>query len=144
MNAPAIHIYDATTTKVTAVPGSQGLFSPRWSPDGHKLAALTTDSRTVKIFDFDTQQWSELGKGTLGWINWSKDGEWVYMLDFTGKGAVIRMKVKDGQVEKVVDLTDFVATGQFGGSLSMGPDDAPLLLRDTGTQDVYALDWTQP
>ena len=144
MNAPAIHIYDATTTKVTAVPGSQGLFSPRWSPDGHKLAALTTDSRTVKIFDFDTQQWSELGKGTLGWINWSKDGEWVYMLDFTGKGAVIRMKVKDGQVEKVVDLTDFVTTGQFGGSLSMGPDDAPLLLRDTGTQDVYALDWTQP
>jgi hypothetical protein len=26
----------------------------------------------------------------------------------------------------------------------MAPDDSPLLLRDTGTQEIYALDWQVP
>jgi hypothetical protein len=26
----------------------------------------------------------------------------------------------------------------------MAPDDSPLLLRDTGTQEIYALDWQAP
>lgn len=141
---PAIRIYDVATTKVSAVPGSQGMFSPRWSPDGHMIAALTADSRTVMVYNLRTQKWAELGKGTVGWINWSKDSEWLYLLDFTGKGAVVRMRLKDSRLEKIADLSGFVTTGQFGGSLSLAPDDSPLLLRDTGTQDVYALDWTQP
>jgi hypothetical protein len=29
----------------------------------------------------------------------------------------------------------------FGYWLGMAPDDSPLLLRDTGTQEIYALDW---
>ena len=35
-------------------------------------------------------------------------------------------------------------TGRFGGSLALMPDDSPLLLRDDGTQDVYAVDWLIP
>ena len=31
-----------------------------------------------------------------------------------------------------------------GGSVSVGPDGSPLLLRDRGTQDVYSLDWLVP
>jgi hypothetical protein len=26
----------------------------------------------------------------------------------------------------------------------LAPDDSPLLLRDTGTQEIYALDWQVP
>jgi hypothetical protein len=26
----------------------------------------------------------------------------------------------------------------------LAPDDSPLVLRDTGTQDIYALDWEAP
>jgi len=26
----------------------------------------------------------------------------------------------------------------------MAPDDSPLLLRDTGTQEIYTLDWEAP
>ena len=29
-------------------------------------------------------------------------------------------------------------------SLALAPDDSPLLLRDAGTSDVYALDWEEP
>jgi hypothetical protein len=39
----------------------------------------------------------------------------------------------------VVDLRDFHYTGTFGLWLGLDPTDAPLLLRDEGTEDIYAL-----
>jgi eukaryotic-like serine/threonine-protein kinase len=141
---PAIRVLDLTDGKVTAIPGSQGLFSPRWSPDGRWIAALTSDSRTVEVYDVRSQQWSVLATGTIGWINWSKDSNALYMLDFTGRGSVVKVHLGSHELEQVVDLSGFVTTGQFGGTLAITPSDDPLLLRDTGTQDVYSLDWTQP
>lgn len=141
--APAIRVFDVATHKVSTVPGSQELFSPRWSPDGQHLAALTGDSNTLMVFDFATQQWSPITRGTLGWLNWSQDGRSIYFVDFAGD-AVSRVDLADHKVERVADLKDFVSTGQFGGSLTLAPDDSPLLLRDRGTQDVYALDWKEP
>jgi len=44
-------------------------------------------------------------------------------------------------VERVADLKDFRQTGFFGIWLALAPDDSPLLLRDTGNQEIYALDW---
>jgi hypothetical protein len=46
--------------------------------------------------------------------------------------------------ERIVDLKNFLMTGYYGNSLAIAPDDSPLLLRDAGTQDVYALDWEEP
>lgn len=142
--SPAIRVLDFTNGKISAVPGSQGLFSPRWSPNGKWIAALTADSRTVELFDTQTQQWSTLTTGTVGWLNWARDSSSIYMLDFTGRGSVIKVDVATKRAQRVGDLSDFVTTGQFGGSLSLTPENDPLLLRDTGTQDVYSLDWTQP
>jgi Tol biopolymer transport system component len=142
--APAIRILDVKTGEVSSVPGSQGIYSPRWSPDGRTLAAMTSNSRSLLLFDFQTRKWTEIAKGTFGWLTWSRDGQYVYMTDGTGKGAVLRARISDHKLERVIDLKNFVATGQGGGSLSLTPDDAPLLLRDTGTQDVYALDWNAP
>ena len=142
--APAIHIYDLQTKKITSLPDSHGLFSPRWSPDGQTIAAMSSDSSALRLFDFKTQKWTEIAKGSFGWPIWSNDGKYIYVLDGTGKGAVLRIEIKDHQVERVVDLKNFVVTGQGGGSLSLAPDGSPLLLRDTGTQDVYALDWITP
>lgn len=142
--APAIKILDLAKGQVTPVPGSQGLFSPRWSPDGRWIAALTSDSRTVELYDVRTQQWSVLTTGTVGWLNWSHNSDAIYLLDFTGRGSVVRVPLASKQMERVADLSNFVTTGQFGGALALTPKDEPLLLRDTGTQDVYSLDWTEP
>ncbi len=142
--SPAIRVLDSATDRVSTLPGSQGLFSPRWSPDGRYIAAMTSDSSVILLFDFKTQKWDEIFKGTLGWLNWSKDGQFIYVLDFTGKGAVLRIRISDHKSERVVDLKDFVTTGLWGGSLSLAPDDSPLLLRDRGSQDIYALDWVEP
>ena len=144
INGPAVRILTVQTGQVVPVPGSEKMFSPRWSPDGRYLAAMTSDSSHLMLFDFDAQKWKEIGTGTLSWINWSKDSQYIYLKDLTGKGAVERIRVPDGKIEKLVDLKDFVFTGLGGGSVSVGPDDLVLLLRDRGTQDIYALDWMEP
>ena len=93
------------------------------------------------LFDIATRKWTELAKGSLGWLNWSHDGQFVYVLDYREKGAVMRVRVSDGKIEQVADVKDFPATWRYGGALALTPDDQPLLLRDTGTQDVYSVDW---
>ncbi len=47
----AIYIIELTTHQVSTVPGSENLFSPRWSPDGQHLAALAPDSSKLLLFD---------------------------------------------------------------------------------------------
>jgi len=140
----AIRLLDVASRQVSNLPDSHGLFSPRWSPNGRYISAFSSDSMRLVLFDFQTQKWTELAQGSLGWLNWSKDGQYVYVLDYRGQGAVIRIRVSNHKTEPVVNLKDFVSAGRYGGSLVLAPDDSPLLLRDTGTQDIYALDWEEP
>ncbi len=137
----AIHILDTATQQVSNLPGSQGFYSPRWSPDGRYISAFTADSKTLLLYDFQTQKWSELANGSLSWLNWSHDSQYVYVLDFRGKDAVVRIRISDHKPEQVVDLKNFNTVGRYGGWLALTPDDSPLLLHDTGTQDVYSVDW---
>ena len=65
INGPAIRILTVGTGEIAPVPGSEKLFSPRWSPDGRYLAAMTSDSSRLMLFDFQTQKWKEIGNGTL-------------------------------------------------------------------------------
>ena len=53
--------------------------------------------------------------------------------------GVYRIPVTGGNEERVVDLKDVPTTGYYGLWLGLDPTDAPLLLRDTGTTDIYAL-----
>lgn len=139
--AAGIHVLNRATHQISLIPGSQKLFSPRWSPDGRFLLATTSDSRALLLFDFQTQKWTELARGTFGWPNWSTDGKSIYVMDYAGSGGIDRIRVSDHRTDRVVDLKGFILTGQAGGSVSLSPDGSPLLLRDRGTQDVYALDW---
>jgi Tol biopolymer transport system component len=143
-NAPAIKILDKQTGKASPVPGSQKMFSPRWSPDGRHIAAMTNDSSKLMLFDIQTQQWRTLAEGTLSWLNWSHDSQFLYVKDSSGKGSVVRVRVADGKADQVVDLKNLVLTGLGGGAVSVASDGSLLLLVDRGTQDVYALDWIEP
>lgn len=142
--ASAIRILDLATHQTSILPGSQGLYSPRWSPDGRYISAFSADSKNLLLFDFQTQKWVQLASGSLSWLNWSNDGKYVYVLDFSRKNAVVRIRVSDHHEEQVADLANFVSTGRYGGALALTPDDSPLLLRDTGSQDVYSVDWESP
>ena len=142
--ASAIHILDVATRQVADLPDSKGLYSPRWSPDGRYISAFSADSMRLLLFDFQLKKWNELATGSLSWLNWSHDGQYVYVLDNRGKSAVVRIRISDHKTEQVAELKNFASAGRYGGGLSLTPDDSPLLLRDTGSQDVYSVDWEAP
>jgi hypothetical protein len=93
------------------------------------------------LFDFATQKWAEIAKITCGFPNWSKNSDYVYFLHEENEPAVMRIRIRDRKIERVSDLKNFRETGFYNVWLSLAPDDSPLLLRDTGTQEIYALDW---
>jgi serine/threonine protein kinase/Tol biopolymer transport system component len=139
-----IRILDVKTHQVSTLPGSKGLFSPRWSPDGRYVVAMPVNSHSLVLFDFTAQRWEELAKITAGFPNWSKTGDYVYFLHGEDQPAVMRMRIRDRRLERVADLKNFRQTGYYDTWLGLAPDDSPLLLRDTGTQEIYALDWQAP
>lgn len=135
-----IRILELSSGKVSTLPASDGTFSPRWSPDNRHIAALSADSKTLLLFDLHTQNWTSLMTGSLGWLSWSHDGQSIYVLDNRGNNFVVRVRIRDHKVDQVANLNDFASTGRYGGALALTPNDEPILLHDTGTQDVYSLD----
>jgi serine/threonine protein kinase/Tol biopolymer transport system component len=138
---PKLELINLQTHRISTVPGSTGYTSPRWSPDGRYLAAMTKNGLKMVLFDFETGKWSDLVETAVDFPNWSKDGQYVYFLHYPEKPAIFRIRISDRKLEQVADLTGFMPTGYWGFWLGLAPDDSPLMLRDAGTQDVYSLDW---
>jgi eukaryotic-like serine/threonine-protein kinase len=75
-----IRILELDGNHVSTLPGSVGMFSPRWSPDGHSIVTLNPKSIGLNIFDVKTQRWLALYKGPAGFPRWSRDNHSIYFL----------------------------------------------------------------
>jgi eukaryotic-like serine/threonine-protein kinase len=143
-NSRTLKLLDLRTHSIVPVPGSDGYTSPRWSPDGRYIVAMTRDALKMVLFDFKTGKWSDLLAGiSFGFPNWSRDGQYVYFIRFPEKAAVFRIRISDKKIEQIVDLKDFTPAGFFSVWLGLAPDESPLMMRDAGTQDVYSIDWEE-
>ena len=142
----SIQILNLKTGRLVALPASEGLFSPRWSPDGRYIAALPVEQDKLLIYDFETSKWMKRPTSNPGFPSWSRDSKYVYFDSLSPtEPAFVRVRISDGKMEKVADLKNVQrATSLFGAWSGLGPDDSPLVLRDTGTQEIYALDWEAP
>jgi Tol biopolymer transport system component len=140
----SIRVLDLASHQISTLPGSHGIYSPRWSPDGRYIVAMPVSSASLVLFDFQTEKWSELMKGGVAFPNWSANGRYVYFLRGPDNPAVLRLRASDRKVEQVADMKDLPITGSYSIWLGLAPDDSPMVLRDTGSQDVYALDWEGP
>lgn len=136
---PVVRILDLVRHQVTTLPGSEGLYSPRWSPDGHNLLAVTLDSLVTKVFNFSTQQWSALKSGPIAFPEWSHDSRFIYYISWSDDPAVLRTNVADGKTERVANLNGEQYTGFYSVWMSLDPTDSPLMLCDRGSHDIYAL-----
>ncbi len=134
-----IRILDIATRNVTTLPGSEGMFSSRWSPDGKYISASSFDQLSINLFDLATQQWTVLHKGIIAFPAWSADSQWIYYLSYVDDPGVFRVRVANGQVERLFSLANIGFTGTLGSWMGLDPTDAPLMLHDRGTNDIYAL-----
>ncbi len=133
-------ILNLDTRQDTIIPGSDNLFEPRWSPDGRFLAAAGFNVDELRVFDFKTGKWSELAQGgPVDCPEWSADSQFIYFRRVSGDIGLFRVRPSRGRAEKVVDLKDWHDAGWFGRYMGLDPTDAPLLLRDIGSEDIYAL-----
>ena len=141
----AIHVLDLKTGHVSTLPGSKGLFHPRWSPDGCYIAAQAPHALGLRLFDFKTQEWSVLtNRGVAAFPSRSHEGRYLYFLGAVTGPGVYRIRIPGGKVEQVLDLKGFQMTGYWGLWMGLTPDDSPLLLKDIGTQDIVSMDFHAP
>jgi Tol biopolymer transport system component/DNA-binding winged helix-turn-helix (wHTH) protein len=137
-----VYMVDLKTRNVRKLPGSDGLWVPRWSSDGSHIVARSADSQSLMLFEFATQSWSELVRDVyVVPVNWSADGRSVFYVRRGAQPALLRVGIADRRVQEIVSLKDLRQTG-FRGAIWTGltPDDSPMFLRDIGTQEIYALD----
>jgi len=142
----AVYVLDLKMRNASKLPGSDGLFSPRWSPDGQHIAAISLDSLKLMLFDLTTQKWTELAEIFVAYPTWSRDGRYLYfngILD--NQEGYFRLRVSDRKLERLLSLKGFQAAGgAFGTWTGLSPDESPLFVRDASVQEIYALDWETP
>jgi serine/threonine protein kinase/Tol biopolymer transport system component len=139
---PNIHILNVRTGQSEDVPGSEGLFSPRSSPDGHYIAALSSNSTKLLLYDFGKKTWSTLATSKFAYENWSRDGKSLYAEDYPEKiDDIVRVHVPDGKIDRLFSLKD-VPRGfdPWEFWVGLAPDDSILLMRDRSTQEIYSLE----
>jgi len=138
----AVYRVDLSSGNLTLIPGSNSLYSPRISPDGRYIAALTADSSQLKLLDQTTNSWSTLAEGDhFGFNEWSSDGKYVYARK-SGGGfeRIVRVRIKDRAQEEVLSLKDFPQlVDPFAEWYGLTPDGKILLMRDRSVQEIYAL-----
>jgi len=140
--ARTLHILHLDSGELDQVPDSDGLFSPRWSPDGRFIAALTLDQRQVRLFDMATHQWKRLAVPSGADPVWTSDSRALFLhASLDPAQPIERVSIPDGKVTEVVrlaesrenDAVDYV----FGG---LTLDNRPLIRARVFTGNVYSLD----
>ena len=136
---------DLNTHKLDSLPGSEGLIAPRWSPDGQYVSALTKDSLALELFNVKKQQWSPLVTANVNFMAWSRDSRYFYFDTFGEDPTFSRIRIDHRVVERVADLKGIRRSYEFIGPFAgLAPDDSLLIVRDTGTEEIYALDLQLP
>jgi len=142
VSGPNIHQVDLKTSQISDVPGSENLFSPRCSQDGHYIAALSADSTKLMLYDTEKKSWKELAVARFGFETWSRDGKYLYAEDYSDKtDDLVRVNVASGKVERLFSLKE-VPRGfdPWEFWIGLASDDSLLLMRDKSTQEIYSLD----
>lgn len=134
-----LRIAELATGKVTDIGKGWG---PTWSPDGRYISAHPLITTDLRVIDLKSGKWKDLTqKGEVAGNFWSHDGRYIYFECWTKDNVgVYRVPIHGGNTELVFNLPEgFRGTGYYGIWMSLDPNDAPLLLRDAGTDEIYAL-----
>jgi Tol biopolymer transport system component len=148
-NGLKIRLLNFKTHAITTIPGSDGLFSPRWSPNGRYIAALSPNGTSLMLFDFKSEKWTTWLKESAGSVSypaWSADSQYLYFDDFvSGAEAIRRVKVGASEAELMFELGNLERyPGALGPWTARAADGSWMFVRDRSTQEVYQLSLELP
>jgi len=138
----AIYEVDVASGKAAQLPDSEGLFSPRVSPDGRYILAVRLDQRALLLFDRTSRTWRTLTTHGVGDPSWSRDSRSIVFQDFIEPGKPIyKVDIASGAVEKLaageslraIPVTDFRL-------ISLTHQDRPIVSAWTSTVNIYSID----
>jgi serine/threonine protein kinase len=139
--AGILRLYNVRTRKLSDVPAGEGMVGGEWVTD-HVIVACNQDHRDFRLFDLKTEKWTHLLTGDF--VNWAVTRDGRYLVYSTG-GAdprLERLRFADRQVEILADLKGVrrvVDPVEGQTQLTLVPDGLPILARDIGSQEIYAL-----
>jgi Tol biopolymer transport system component len=136
-----IQLLDLKSMKTEVLPDSAGLFSPRWSPDGRWIVALSLDQTRLLLCDLAARRWRTLTTSSAADPVWSLDSKSVYFHAFADpKSAILRVVVSGGSAERVADMSNLqmpkVDSYFFSG---ITPAGAPIVEPRIGTGNLFSI-----
>jgi len=133
----ALYRMDLRTRRSERIPGTDGLYNPLWSPDGHQLAAVDAVSQRILLVDIKTGKRTQMSRPVVYPI-WSADSQYLYY--GANDHKIFRVHVPDAREEEILDVPFRLASASFG----LATDGAPIVLREHGHYDVYAISLAAP
>ncbi len=127
------------TGRVSSLPGSNGLFDPHCSPDGHFIAARMGFRYKLMLYDVTRRKQTEIFPDFSLWPAWSREAESLFFHAMHPEPAWYRFRLSDRKVEPIVSLKRIpvAADSWFTPALN----NSLITTRDTGTKEIFALDW---
>jgi hypothetical protein len=128
------------TRKVTELPGSAGLYSPRISLDGRTLIALDSSQTTLRQLELTTSAWATIATGHFDDPVFEFGGRAVVFHDFTAPGLALRRL--DLATNKIISLPEpdpgqaSLGQARLAGLLADGTPVVSVALEDA---DLYEL-----
>jgi Tol biopolymer transport system component len=143
----AMNVMEVASKKQTSIPVPGGFWGARWMGED-KLVAAAELRTGFKILDLNTHNWSDwaIQPSPNAISRWgvSPDHQYLYYATSGTDPQLMRVRIGENRAEPVVSLKDFhfAMFVQFNGAdewISFAPDGSPLLTRDKGSQEIYAL-----
>ena len=133
----AIHIVDVETGRRSTLPGSEGLYSPRWSPDGRFVVAMSLREPKLMLFDGKTERWQVLARQRGHNPLWATDSRSVVFQDIEEDyRPIYRVSLPERRIIRLASSADLARSCSL---VSLGMHDDPILRCYAPGADLYAL-----
>jgi Tol biopolymer transport system component/DNA-binding winged helix-turn-helix (wHTH) protein len=136
-----VYFFELENGRTTKVPDSAGVFEARCSPDGQYLAAISTDTGVLKLYDIARARWTVVAKGKrLTLPVWSADAKYIYFQDMEQSGEPLsRLRLENSAIESVFNFEPLLGGVVRSDFLGFAPDGSFLVRASTRGGDLYKL-----
>jgi Tol biopolymer transport system component len=139
VDAP-IHVANLKTGLVSSLPGSEGMWTPRWSPNGRFIAGLSSPGAKLTLYDCQTRAQSKVSDAHASWPAWSWDGKFLFYETAGDSASWWRLRMRDRKTERIADLKSLQVTEWF----TPAPNNSLITKHSIGAEEIYALDFDAP